>query len=63
MNFMQNNAILEKTDIAGFILKPDASDIKSIYLEIKKMFEDYGIQVLLDESSADQLNIEEWIRV
>jgi len=58
MNFMQNNAILEKTDIAGFILKPDASDIKSIYLEIKKMFEDYGIQVLLDESSADQLNIE-----
>ena len=59
MNFMQNNAILEKTDIAGFILKPDASDIKSIYLEIKKMFEDYGIQVLLDESSAEQLNIED----
>lgn len=58
MNFMQNNAILEKTEIAGFILKPDASDIKDIYLEIKKTFETFGIKVLLEESGAKQLDIE-----
>jgi len=57
MNFMQNNAILQKTDIAGFILKPDATDIESIYIEIKKMFENFGIQVLIEKSSAEKLNI------
>jgi NAD+ kinase len=58
MNFMQNNAVLDKTEIAGFILKPDALDIKNIYLDIKKMFEDFGIKVLLEKSSAKQLNID-----
>lgn len=57
MNFMQNNTILEKIDTAGFILKPDASDIKDIYGDIKKMFENVGIEVLLEQSSADQLNL------
>ena len=57
MNFMQNNAILEKIEIAGFILKPDATDIKDIYLDIKKMFENAGIEVLLEKTSADQLGI------
>ena len=57
MNFMQNNAILEKTEIAGFILKPDVSDVKDIYFNIKKMFENSGIKVLLEKTSADQLNI------
>ena len=58
MNFMQNNAILEKTEVAGFILKPDASDIKDIYLDIKKMFENSGIKVLLEKTSAVQLDID-----
>ena len=57
MNFMQNNAILEKTEIAGFILKPDVSDVKDINFDIKKMFENSGIKVLLEKTSADQLNI------
>jgi len=57
MNFMQNNAILKKTDTAGFILKPDASDIKDIYQDIKRMFENVGITVLLEKSSADQLDL------
>ena len=57
MNFMLNNEVLEKTEIAGFILKPDALDIKDIYLEIKTMFESFGIKVLLEKKSAEQLNI------
>ena len=59
MNFMQNNAILDKTEIAGFILKPDASDIKDVYLDIKKMFEDAGIKVLLEDIGAEQLGIKD----
>lgn len=58
MNFMQNNEILKKADIAGFILKPDASDIKDIYQDIKKMFENVDIEVLLEQSSAEQLGLE-----
>ncbi len=57
MNTTQNNLLLEKTNIAGFILKPNSSDIKDVYLEIKKIFENLGIKVLLDESSANTLNI------
>jgi len=59
MNFMQNNAVLEKIKIAGFVLKPDANDIKDIYLDIKKLFESFGIKVLLEKTSAEQLNIED----
>ena len=54
---MQNNEILEKSDVAGFILKPEASDIIDIYLEIKKIFENHKIKVLLEISGAEQLNI------
>ena len=61
MNFMQNNEILENNNIAGFILKPDALDIKDIYLDIKKMFENFNIEVLLEKSSADQLDIKDGI--
>ncbi|MGB3751260.1 MAG: NAD(+)/NADH kinase [Arcobacteraceae bacterium] len=57
MNFMQNNTILEKIETAGFILKPDASDIKDIYQDIKRMFEMVGIEVLLEQSSAEQLDL------
>ena len=57
MNIMHSNEILEKNNVAGFILKPDASDIKDIYLDIKKMFEDHGIKVLLEKTSADTLDI------
>jgi len=58
MNFMQNNAILKKIDQAGFILKPDALDIKDTYLDIKKIFEEYGIEVLLEKTSAEQLSLD-----
>lgn len=57
MNITENNLLLEKNSIAGFILKPDAFDIKDTYLEIKKIFEEFGIKVLCERNSANNLNI------
>jgi NAD+ kinase len=61
MNTTQNNLLLEKINIAGFILKPNASDIHDIYQEIKQTFEKFGIAVLLEESSANSLGISDGV--
>ena len=61
MNVTQNNALLEKINIAGFILKPNSKDIKNIYLEIKKIFESFNIKVLLDTDGAKQIGIKNGI--
>ena len=61
MNITQNNSVLEKNNIAGFVLKPDSLDIKNIYLDIKKIFEDFGISVLLELKSANTLNIKDGV--
>ncbi|MEA2017228.1 MAG: NAD(+)/NADH kinase [Campylobacterota bacterium] len=58
MNITQNNALLEKTNVAGFILKPNSTDIKNIYLEIKEIFENFNIEVLIDTSGAKQIGID-----
>jgi len=57
MNLMKNDTKLRHKEVAGFILKPDASDIKDIYIDIKEMFENVGIKVLLEISGAEQLEI------
>ena len=57
MNITKSSSLLEKNSIAGFILKPNATDIKDIYLDIKKIFEKFDIKVLLELDSADKLNI------
>jgi len=61
MNITKNNALLKNTNIAGFIIKPNAQDIKDIYYKIKEEFEKFNIQVLLELSSAEQLEIENGI--
>ena len=61
MNIYQNHKLLESANIAGFILKPNCKDIKDIYLTIKDIFEKNGIKVLLDISSAKQLEIKDEI--
>ena len=57
MNITQDSSLLEKNEIAGFVLKPDSLDIKDTYLDIKKIFENNGITVLLELNSAKTLNI------
>lgn len=58
MFITRNHTLLEKKDIAGFILKPESRDIKDIFLNIKSIFEANGIQVLLEDTAAKQLNLE-----
>ncbi len=43
---------LEKIEVAGFILKPNDPEIKTLFEQIRKSFESKGISVLLAERSA-----------
>ncbi len=61
MNIIQTTKLLNKKDIAGFILKPNSTDIKDIYLKIKRIFEKFNIQVLLEQNSAKELNLSDGI--
>ncbi len=58
MNITQNSTLLAQANTAGFILKPDANDIKDIFLEIKKIFEKFNIKVLLEQNSAKTLGLD-----
>ena len=50
-----NSKKLNKIKVAGFILKPNDPDIKSLYLKIKKEFEDRDIEVILSDKSAKMI--------
>lgn len=49
------NQKLEKIETAGFILKPNDPDIKTLYERIKGQFEVRGISILLAENSAEMI--------
>ena len=46
---------LAQINIAGFVIKPDAPEIRPIYEEIKKKFEARNIKVLLVKHSAEMI--------
>jgi len=48
---------LEKMEKVGFVLRPDSSNIKPLYDEIKKAFESYGIEVMLEQTSALMIGV------
>lgn len=50
-----------KQNIAGIILKPNAPELKDVYLSIKKTLNDANIQVLLVQVSAKMLGEDEGI--
>ena len=50
--------LLERMETAGFILKPEAPEIKVLFERIKKQFEAKGIRVLLAERSAAMIGEE-----
>jgi NAD+ kinase len=50
-----SNQKLEQIKTAGFILKPNDPDIKTLYERIKGQFEARGISVLLAEKSAEMI--------
>ncbi|KIM04681.1 MAG: inorganic polyphosphate kinase [Sulfurovum sp. AS07-7] len=47
--------ILDTIDTFGFTLKPNEPEIKSVFLEVKKLFEKYGFEVLLSKESSDMI--------
>jgi len=52
---MINNKKLEQIKTAGFVLKPEAPEIKSLYMSIKAKFEAKGIEVLIGDKSATMI--------
>lgn len=50
-----SNLKLEQIKTAGFILKPNDPDIKTLYKRIKGQFEARGISVLLAENSGEMI--------
>ena len=49
---------LEQIKIAGFMLKPDAPELRALYEGIKVQFEAKGIEVMLAEHSAKMIGLE-----
>jgi NAD+ kinase len=49
---------LAQIKTAGFILKPDAPEIKPLYMQIKSQVEAKGIDVIIDEASAQMIGVE-----
>lgn len=56
MNSFHHKELLKNKKIAGFVLKPNASSIKTIFYEIKTVFEKMGFKVILEKNSAKELN-------
>jgi len=48
---------LNKIRVVGFVLRPESSDILSLYINIKAKFENRGIKVLLDNASAKMVGL------
>ncbi len=42
----------------GFTLKPNAPELKELFLSIKKQFQEYGYEVFLEEESAKMIGLE-----
>jgi NAD+ kinase len=53
-----NNQKLAQIKTAGFILKPNAPEIKPLYEQIKEQFNARGITVMIDASSAEMIGAE-----
>ena len=53
-----SNEKLAQIKTAGFILKPNAAEIKPLYEKIKAQFEAKGITVLIGKNSAEMIGLE-----
>jgi NAD+ kinase len=61
MKITKYDKLLERKKTAGIVLKPNAKELKDIYPTIKSAFKNYGIEVLLEKSSAKMIDIEDGI--
>lgn len=61
MKITKNTELLPKKDIAGIILKPNATHLHDVFNSIKTILQKIGIEVLLEKSSANTLGVENGI--
>jgi len=57
MKLNNDNELLKSKKIAGIIIKPNATELKETYIQIQNTFLKNNIEVLLESSSADMLDI------
>jgi NAD+ kinase len=55
MKITLNEELLDSKKTAGIIIKPNAPDLYGVFLTIKKTFENAGIRVLLENTSANTI--------
>lgn len=58
MKLNKNLELLENINSAGIILRPSSPELKESFLKIKRLFENVGIEIYLEENSADMINSE-----
>ena len=56
MKLTNNTDLLINKNIAGVILKPNAKHLEDTYIQIKKIFNKYNIEILLEKNSANMIN-------
>jgi len=56
MKLTKSNKLLANIKTAGLIFKPNSKNLKDIYLNIINIFNDKGINILLEENSAKLIN-------
>lgn len=61
MNIYKNSEKLKSHKCAGVVLKPSSPEIRDDYFLIKEKFEDAGIEVLLESSSANMIDVNDGI--
>ncbi len=58
MRIENNHELLPTIKTAGVILRPSSPELKNTFYEIKKLFEDSNIEILLENNSAAMIGLE-----
>lgn len=58
MRIEKNSQKLTSINSAGIILKPSSPELKDDYFDIKKMFEDKGIEIFTESNSAKMIDVD-----
>ena len=61
MKITKNTELLPKKNVAGIILKPNATHLCDVFNSIKTIFKKIGIEVLLEKSSANTIGVDNGI--
>jgi len=61
MKITKNTELLPKKNVAGIILKPNATHLSDVFNSIKTIFKKVGIEVLLEKSSANTIGADQGI--